>query len=195
MTTKELTLDKGHWGINAGLTANYTFKNHIVCETGIRISDKGSDELKNFDPQWQHFVAKLTLDRMNYLEIPLMIGYQFKLTKSVHITPKAGAYCAIGLNGKGFIENADDTFGCIIDSFQDNKLTLGNGEEETFTKYDRMDYGLSIAAEIKFKQIVCRIAYGRSFSPIFNTYDSANKHQTLSMSLGYYLFKNAKESR
>lgn len=190
MTTKDLSLDKGHWGITAGLTANYTFKNNIVCESGIRFTDKGSSELKGFDPKLKHFVTSLTLNKLNYLEIPLMVGYRVKLSDAVSITPKAGAYYAIGLNNSwGLIENADDSFGGWISPFEDNIFTLGDGTKQTFLPYDRLDGGFLLGADINFKQAVCRITYGRSFSPISNSYDSSNRHQTLSISIGYYLFK------
>lgn len=190
MTTKDLSLDKGHWGITAGLTANYTFKNNIVCESGIRFTDKGSSELKGFDPQLKDFVTSLTLNKLNYIEIPFMVGYRVKLSDAVSVTPKAGAYYAIGLNNSwGSIENSDGSFGGRISPFEDNIFTLGDGTKQNFLPYERIDGGFLLGADINFKQVVCRITYGRSFSPIFNSYDSSNRHQTLNISLGYYLFK------
>ena len=190
MTTKDLSLRKGHWGVTAGLTFNYTFKNNFICESGIRFTDKGSDELKGFDPQFKHYVASLTLNRLNYIEIPFMVGYRIKLCNAISLVPKAGAYYAVGLNNSwGYIENADNSFGGRINPFEDNDFTLGDGTKQTFLPYERVDGGFLIGADINFKQAVCRITYGRSFSPVFNTYDSSNRHQTLSISLGYYLFK------
>ncbi|MGL5689242.1 MAG: outer membrane beta-barrel protein [Bacteroidales bacterium] len=189
MATKDLSLKKGHWGITAGLTANYTFKNNIYCESGIRLTDKGSDELTGFDPQLKPFVVSLTLNRLKYLEIPVMAGYRFKLSNAISIIPKVGAYYAIGLNGWGFIKNAGHSFGGRIDPFKDNPFILGDGSKYTFLPYERVDGGFLLGADISFGQAVCRVTYGKSFSPIANSYDSSNKHQTLSVSLGYYLFK------
>ncbi|MGL5635521.1 MAG: hypothetical protein ACRDD0_01420 [Bacteroidales bacterium] len=189
MTTKDLSLKKGHWGITAGLTANYTFKNNIYCESGVRLTDKGSDELTGFDPQLKPFIASLTLNRLKYLEIPVMAGCRFKLSNAISIIPKVGAFYAIGLNSWGFIENAYNSFGGRIDPFSETRFTLGDGSMHTFHPYERVDSGFLLGADITFGQAVCRVTYGKSFSPIANSYDSSNKHQTLSVSLGYYLFK------
>lgn len=196
MTTKDLSLKQGHWGLTAGLTVNYAFKKNLICESGIRFTDKGSDELKGFDPKWTHFVSSLTWNKLNYLEIPFMIGYRIKLSDAISVIPKVGAYYAIGLNNSwGIIENADKSFEGRVCPFEDNHFTLGDGTVQTFLPYERVDGGFLFGTDITFKQAVCRITYGRSFSPISNTYDSSNRHQTLSISLGYYLFKKNNPSQ
>lgn len=39
MTTKELSLNRGHWGITAGVTGSYTFRNNVMLESGLRFTD------------------------------------------------------------------------------------------------------------------------------------------------------------
>lgn len=189
MSTKNLSLRKGHWGFTGGITGNYTFNNNIVCETGLRFVNKGSDQLKGFDENLKKFISTMTLEKLHYLEIPIMVGYRFKLSDIVSITPKIGGYYAFGLDGKGYIENADNTFGSMIFPFEDNTFTMGDGSVGTYKALERHDGGFLVGADIQIGQAVCRIAYGRSLSPIENKYDSGNRHQTLSLSLGYYLFK------
>lgn len=189
MTTKELSLNRGHWGITAGVTGSYTFRNNVMLESGLRFTDKGSDRLTGFDPQQTPFLASMTLNKLNYLEIPFMVGYKIRLSNRVSITPKVGAYYGIGVSGWGFIENGFNTFGGRIFPFEDNPITLGDGSQYTFGSYENLDGGFLFGMDLNIWQMTCRIAYGMSLEPVFNSYDSSNKHRTLSISVGYYLFK------
>ena len=148
MTTKHLKSHGGVWGLTGGITGSYTFNFNLVTELGVRLTDKGTKRLTDFDPNLSSYLSTLKVDRLTYLEFPLMVGYQFKLSKLVSITPKVGGYLATGISGKGEIESADGNFGMRVDPFKDNHFQLGNGEKYTFLPFNKFDGGLLVGANV-----------------------------------------------
>lgn len=81
---------------------------------------------------------------MNYLEIPIHIGYQYAINDQFTVFGEFGPYFAVGLFGKTKGEELDynDYFDEITTSYSYN----------TFDDFKRFDFGLGLRFGIEFKQ-------------------------------------------
>lgn len=190
LTTTQLHAKRGDYGITGGITALYKFNNNITTEIGLRLTSKGASKLTNFAPQYSHFLEEMTIEQMNYIDIPLMIGYNIKVNGKFSFTPKVGAYFAYGYGGKSYIEGSNGQFGAsLLSPFEDNSFTLGDGTLQSVGSFENIDYGVNIGLDLNFQQFTLRVAYNWGLNELFNTYDTGNYTRSLSLSLGYYIFK------
>lgn len=81
---------------------------------------------------------------MNYLEIPVHVGYQYAINDDFSIFGEFGPYFAIGLFGK--------TKGEVMD-FNDLGEQISNSDSyNTFDEFKRFDFGLGLRFGIELKQ-------------------------------------------
>ena len=81
---------------------------------------------------------------MNYLEIPIHIGYQYAINDDFSVFGEFGPYFAIGLFGKTDGEEMD---------YNDNWEIVSNSVSyNTFDEFKRFDFGLGLRFGVEFKQ-------------------------------------------
>ncbi|MCR5130966.1 MAG: PorT family protein [Prevotella sp.] len=80
-------------GLNVGFNADIllTPATPLFFETGLQYTEKGG--------KMSYSGNKLTYN-LNYLEVPLLLKYQYKLDRNLALTPFLGGYLACGVGGK-----------------------------------------------------------------------------------------------
>ncbi len=145
----------GITGFNLGLVGDFKLQEKLHFNTGLLYSLKG-------------FKSGSTTDKINYLDIPLNIAYNFEISKTSNFFVEAGPYFAYGLSG------TDKTDGESTDIFS-----------EGYAK--RLDYGLGFGAGVQFGSIVAGINYELGLANLNNdsTTDAKIKTKTFQISLAY----------
>ncbi|MDU1903490.1 MAG: porin family protein [Dysgonomonas sp.] len=91
-------------GFTGGVFVDYNFSRSVFLRSGLDFTMKGAkldaygEELSSSVPVTYNYVEKI---RMNYLQIPLMIGYKYRVADGTNIYIAAGTYFAYGIYGKG----------------------------------------------------------------------------------------------
>jgi hypothetical protein len=120
-------------GLSIGVKAFSSTSSQIYYQTGIFISNKGfREELDDGD------YVKISL---NYLEVPLNLGYRFAINQQLKGSFFGGAYTGIAIGGK-----YEEKFIGEFDSFK-----IFNGGESDIK---RLDGGINIGASIEVNQSI-----------------------------------------
>lgn len=181
MAVEELSAEPNH-GFMVGVTAGYTFPQNLVLESGLSYQRKGGtlsgDMLVNG-------LRLLDIDKMDYLHLPVTVGYRIRLADDWALTPKVGAYMAVGLQAKGKVA-ASDPFGQLVlgtsDLFKDSQLRVD------YRPFDRFDGGLQFGLDLSFRKFRLGVGYQLGLAHMSSIYDPQLYNRTLSLSLGYNIF-------
>lgn len=101
-------------GFQVGATVDYQFCKHWVLMSGLSFLQKGGelnqDLFVNAGNGVTQQLAVPNFDRislkMNYVELPLKIGYSFRVSDKLILTPSIGVYGAYGFNANDCSLNA-----------------------------------------------------------------------------------------
>ena len=121
-------------GFNVGLVAGLQVApaTPLYLETGLLYMEKGG--------KGDH--KSPTTYSMNYLEVPLLMKYQYNLDRLTSIQPFAGVYCAAGISGR--IRELDEHRS--YSSFSDNA-------------FRRWDAGLRLGCGLQFDHLYAELGY------------------------------------
>lgn len=124
-------------GVNVGAVfgVQLTRVAPVYFETGLYYTQKGGRRDKNDDIGEVHF-------NLNYLEVPLLIKYNFDLSNDISIQPLLGGYLAVGVGGT--VKRYDEKI-----------------KEESFSDdyFKRFDGGIRIGCGIQYQILYGDIAY------------------------------------
>ncbi|MFA6058845.1 MAG: porin family protein [Taibaiella sp.] len=150
--------DKFLTGYKIGAVANIDIAKGFYIEPGLFYSAKGRKVSSSITD------SKLQL---NYLEIPLSLGYRYDFGKAGGIFATAGPYLGIGLNGKSTTTVA----GVSAD------VDMKAGKD-----FERMDWGMNLSVGyISPIGIYVRAQYGMGFTDVYSNV----KNRVLGVSVGY----------
>lgn len=167
-------------GFKFGANAEFTLQNHLAFESGIDFIRKGATVTGSH--MYGKNVTKVDYAQMDYLQIPLMIGYKFNLKHGFSIKPQLGVYYAVGVGGYSFISGID----AFNQQYEARVSTFGGSTQPAFRPCDRNDAGLTFAANITWKHIGVHIEYDYSLTP--TAYYGNGKQRTFSISLSHWIF-------
>ncbi len=87
-------------GFKFGANAEYTLSNQISFESGLAYIRKGA----NLFIGYRDFIKieSIKFSEMDYIQIPLMVGYKLKLGNGFSLKPEAGGYFSLGIGGNSF---------------------------------------------------------------------------------------------
>ena len=127
-------------GLNLGFAAGFQIvpSSPLYFETGLYYTEKGGKGSLG----GQSFTYG-----MNYLEVPLLMKYQYNMTPRTSIQPFFGVYGAIGVSGeiKDFQQHrADSSFSDDAFKRLDGGLRLGCGLQHDFL-YAEIGYDIGLA--------------------------------------------------
>lgn len=172
---------KGRSGFKFGLDAEYTLRNNVAFETGLAYIRKGStvtgEKMNGFA------VSEVKYAEMDYLQIPVMAGYKFRLGNGFSLKPEAGAYFAVGLGGDSFITGRnpfDQPYTARVSTFKSPEGQI------PYRGVDRCDGGLSFALNANYKHFGIKAQYDLGLATV--TYFGNGKQRAFSLSLEYWLF-------
>lgn len=178
---------------------SYTTNSNWVIESGLSYEKKGisvSDLNIDLSPAT---INKIDAD-MNYIQLPLVIGHNIKLSDKISITPKVGGYIASGIDGDGFVSGSYIPDGGISEPLQlgvgwKNVFQSSNFTVPTLTEiskvelssFNRFDAGVRVGMDVNFSKFALRAAYNWGLKPIGNNFVNDAKNRTFTLSLAYYI--------
>lgn len=167
------------FGFKAGGLIDLKLKNNLSFESGLLFIRKGGttygNSLLNTD------INKIKFSSMNYLQIPLMIGYVFNLTHKFSIKPELGVYYAVGLSGDSYITGTD----AFEQPYESRVSTFSDGYGKPYRPCNRNDTGFSFAVNLLYRHIGMKFGYDVALTNA--TYYGNGKHRTLYVSAIYWL--------
>lgn len=171
-------------GFKVGANAEFTLRNYISFEAGLAYIRKGAkitgDKIGYTD------INSIKFAEMNYLQIPLMAGYEFNLGNHFSIKPEVGAYFAVGINGDSFVtgtDNFNQPYEARVRTFSHTESTNGVAP---YRPCARVDGGLAFALNLNYRHFTLKAEYDLGLAT--TTFYGSGKQRTLSVSLAYWIF-------
>lgn len=176
----------GRIGLNGGITVEYALRNNFFLSSGLEFTTKGADYSKSYGPNQLNSNYKSIQESrtLEYLQLPLTVGYRLPVSKNVNVTFNAGAYFALGVSGKGtsvIWEHNLDEDGKMTSTFNRNK---SNKKGDT-------DYGLIGGAGLEYKKFSLNFNYELGLRSLYtgssshDVNDAAWKNRNVVLSVGY----------
>lgn len=171
-------------GFKFGANVAHSLKNAITLESGLSYQRKGAsisgENLSN------RKIISIKFAEMNYLQIPLMIGYKVNLAGGLSIRPEVGAYYAVGIGGHSFVSGWD----AFNQPYEVRVGTFG-GEDtpahrSSYRPCNRNDGGLSFALNVNFRHFTLKAEYDLGLANV--DFYGNGKQRTFSISIGFWLF-------
>lgn len=144
-------------GFYAGVRGEYSLKNCYVTG-GLRFIQKGADAYTG-DSDSDDFY------RANYIEIPLAVGIQHRINKSLYLFGETGPYVAVGISGKSKGESYSGGPGNTT-HWDDKFFSAANDSPR------RLDVGWGLRAGLGFYSFQISIGYEIGFIPVWSVSDS-----------------------
>lgn len=184
---------KSRLGYHVGLIADYNFSNSLFLRTGLDFTTKGAkfdkewlgtlDLIESVDPVLNTYSGyKKDKYRLNYLQLPISLGYRFPLSKSVNLTANAGVYFAYGVYAREKVDNG----------YIDKECGLYyRGKYKGFDDIGmhKFDFGLIGGVGVEYNRYLLSVNYEAG---LYNTMsgkyvgsDPSWKNRNWTLSLGY----------
>lgn len=134
-------------GLNLGVVAGFQLApaTPFYIETGLLYAEKGGKG--NYNGAFTY--------SMNYLEVPLVLKYQYNIDRLTSIQPFAGVYGSLGVSGK-------------IKDF-DQRLAYSSFDEDAF---QRLDGGLRLGCGLQFDHLYAEAGYDLGLANVSREYFS-----------------------
>lgn len=171
-------------GYKYGAIAEYTLSNNISFESGLMYIRKGATTYG--ENMLSSRISSIKFAQMNYLQIPLMIGYKVDLGSGFSIKPEAGGYFAVGISGYSFvtgIDNFNQPYEARVSTFSHTDSRNGVAP---YRPSNRVDAGFSFAFNVNYRHFTIKAGYDLGLAT--TTYYGNGKQRTFSVSLAYWLF-------
>lgn len=175
-------------GFLAGVIASYTIRDIGWLESGLTLQQKGV----HFEPLHVEAIPASINDvqmKAYYLDLPLLAGLKFNITKELFILPKAGGFLSYGLHAEAAF--AGQTIEGKAFATKYNPFTalqhVGATVDPPLIRvgYDRFDVGFQAGLDVMWKQYALRGAYKHGLNP-HDFFSYRMNSRTFSVSLAYY---------
>lgn len=152
-------------GFKVAALAEWTWKSNITFTTGLGYAVKDC-KLVGFRSM---YAKSVDYNSVGYLQIPLLLGYRFELSKGFSIMPQIGIFGDVGVSGKatyikeeswpvdgGHMESHEVM--SILDAFQNpSGVNPYNGS-------NRFQYGMTYAVSAKYRNFGLKLGFDQSLS-------------------------------
>lgn len=166
---------QNHYFIQGGLTADIGLGSHFSIQPSLLLSPKGfkSVELLRGGIAGSVFDTARISAKIQYLEIPLLVQYQFNIGGASHLFVSAGPYGGLGLKG----------------TFRDETRTDFGRYHQVFRvspdkNYNRIDYGGKIALGLAVRNVSLEINYSQGLADL-GKFNYKTYNRTLALTAGY----------
>jgi len=160
-------------GLKAGAVVNIPVVKGFFIQPGLFYSMKGNkitEETNGID-------VKVTTS-LNYLEVPVNLGYEFDFGNAGGVFVTAGPYLGYAFSGK---RKGEGSFGGTTVSVDDD-VEFGSGTNEM----KRLDYGVNFSAGYRSPfGVYVRAQYGLGLANLANPEGATTKNKVLAFSVGY----------
>lgn len=150
-------------GFHVGAKAEYNITDNLYGNAALLFSQKGN---KNEED------GKKLTQNPGYLELPIHIGYRFKMGDKVSIFGEIGPYFAYGICGKSKVE------------------FLGLEEDVKFFDDDdvnKFDFGWGVKAGVEYAKFQISLGYEHGITEVFD-YTGLDSHNSNFMVSVAYMF-------
>lgn len=169
----------GRNGFKIGGLIGLSLKNKIALESGAQYVRKGGETYGSYllgTP-----ISKIKYSSMDYIQIPIAIGYIFDFDRNFHLKPQIGGYYAVGIGGDSFITGID-AYG---QPYESRVSTFSSGYDKPYRPCNRNDAGFSFAIELSYQHVGLKLNYDMALTNA--TYYGNGRHRTLSASVFYWI--------
>ncbi|HEY8959584.1 porin family protein [Chitinophaga sp.] len=145
-------------GFQAGFNIDYAVSDNFYLRSGLSLTTKGVIHEKTdiwIGGSNPPVTYSKTTTRETYLQLPLLIGYQYHITPAYRLFAQAGPYFAYGIGGKEITESKTIHQSEEIDNKKVSTDTFG----EKGTGLSRTDCGLGGGLGVGYKRIALMISY------------------------------------
>ena len=173
-------------GYNAGIIADYNFSESIFFRTGLDFTSKGA----KYKDAWNNIASDGTTGyqkryyHLNYLQLPLSLGYRIAATENINMTVSAGAYLAYGVYAR---EKYTAHSWCGTPPTTPDVTITSKGFDDSGMR--AFDSGLLGGVGLEYKQYMLLIGYEMGlYNTMSGKYDGGDpswKNRNWSFSLGY----------
>lgn len=118
--------------------------------------------------------------RRDYLQLPVMARFNWKIGNDVRLHLAAGPYVALGLGGKSKFKEIDRGTG-----FEWNETSSSYNSFGEYSSLRRFDWGAMINAGIEVKRIAFNVGYDMGLGKQYKYDDVSLKYHTVSFTVGY----------
>lgn len=170
-------------GLDAGIFADYNITRRVFLRSGLEFTMKGA----KLDYRWENtsegdrlFHHDKYHYHLNYLQLPVMIGYRHPIAPDTYVYVSGGGYFALGIWSR---MKAQETF-VVVDN-GNAQPTSDDYEEKGFKDlhFKPVDFGLlaNIGVEHGPYSLTVGYEYG-----LLNIHKTGNAHPTETRSASYY---------
>ncbi len=170
-------------GFQIGITADYELGSHWALMSGVSfIQRHGELELgENYHSTPSQYEGYMRFPKVqtiiNYLQVPLKLGYKFHLNQHVHLLPSIGLYAAYGFG-------AGDCDLTVKDMGVTQWKPLEGKAEEGLKAFRRWDWGTTAGLKMIFNQhYTVSLDYSMGIKKMLKEYGLRNS--TYQLSVGY----------
>ncbi len=159
-------------GINIGAFLDVNFSRKLFLRAGLDYTTKGAKYSENLISSpisfgyssWgygmgiTYFTGKMSGSyTLNYLQLPLTIGYRFPVSKNINLTVNAGGYISGGLSSK-VKYHTDGTYSRMDEVFWVNDEDTWDNSWDN-SGLERFDYGIMGGIGAEYKKFIFNINY------------------------------------
>ena len=147
-------------GVNVGFVAGFQLapSTPVYFETGLGYTEKGG--------RGNYQGSKFTYD-LNYLEVPLLLKYDYEASRDVFVQPFIGGYLSAGVGGK-------------VKDFG-HRQAVSSFDDEFFKRFDG---GLRFGCGMEFSHLYLEVAYDLGLSNICHDTFSTSHNSCLLLNCG-----------
>lgn len=153
-------------GFHVGAKAEYNITDNLYGNAALLFSQKGSksewsEEGYNVESTWNP----------GYIELPIHIGYRYKVDEKVSIFGETGPYFAYGICGKAKDEWTG-TYAGITESGEDKEDFFGDDKKEDNYGAKRFDCGWGVKVGVEAAKFQVSLGYEYGFTKVKDINDA-----------------------
>ena len=157
-----------------------------IWETGIYYQRKGA-KLTNFEDNTTNYIQTLNTV-FDYVQVPLMTGYKFAISKKVNFSLKIGLYGGYAFSATGDLKGLNDNgvFQYKISKLLTTEQFEINNQNYILKKFTHWDFGSIVALDFAFFKNKFFIRYTIENGGInLSGYDKGLKNRVESIGIAY----------
>lgn len=172
-------------GVKVGVIASYTTKYRLYIESGLSYAANKGATLSGFKNQYK--TLESVESKLQFLQLPVNVGYKIHITDKWTIIPKVGMWVAVGVGGHSIVtgtESGGTSYQVRVLPFGRDSYTL-SGEKFEVGGYSRLDWGTSFGVDVRYKNFALRGAFDLGLQDLNFDLGSPESH-SYTLTLGYF---------
>lgn len=177
--------DQAKIGVKAGAIVSYTTRYGLYVESGLSYSNQRGSTLTDFDNQYK--TLESVNSKLQYLQLPVTLGYKIRVSKKWAIIPKVGMWAAVGVGGHSLvtgIETSGTRYQVGVLPFETDHYTL-SGQDYRIGGYSRLDWGATVGVDVRYTRFAVRAACDFGLEDL-NFELGSPYSRSYSLSVGYF---------